>query len=121
MNRRQFTKNIATLLTEMVEAGDMPVMDYVLRSAEEQNRLFQKGVSGCDGYKKKSRHQSGKAMDIYLVKTRKDGSVYVDYNWTDTEKCNKWHKRWVELGGRKMITFKNRRGHLIEDKCHFEG
>jgi len=121
MNRRQFTKNIATLLTEMAEAGDMPVIDYALRSAEEQNRLFKKGVSGCDGYKKKSRHQYGKAMDIYLVKTRKDGSVYIDYNWTDREKALKWHIRWQELGGKKMITFTNRLGHKIEDRCHFEG
>ena len=121
MTRRQFTENISKLILEMCEDGDEPVYNHCLRSAEEQHRLFEKGVSGCDGYKKKSRHQSGKAMDIYLVKTRKNGSVYVDYNWTDREKALKWHNRWVELGGRKMITFKNRHGHKIEDRCHFEG
>ena len=36
-----------------------------LRSAEEQQILFKKGVSKCDGFKLKSRHQSGKAIDIY--------------------------------------------------------
>jgi peptidoglycan L-alanyl-D-glutamate endopeptidase CwlK len=36
-----------------------------LRTAEDQNELFTKGVSKCDGYNKKSRHQTGKAFDIY--------------------------------------------------------
>lgn len=121
MNRRKFTKNIAKLLIEMVEAGDMPIIDYCLRSAEEQNRLFNKGVSGCDGTVKKSAHQFGKAMDIYLVKERANGSVYIDYNWKDEEKAIKWHKCWEELGGKKMIKFKNRLGHIIEDRPHFEG
>ncbi len=121
MNRRQFTKNIAKLLIEMAEAGDMPVTDYCLRSAEEQKRLFQEGVSGCDGYIKRSKHQFGKAMDIYLVKLNSKGDPYVDYNWTQEEKALKWHKRWVELGGRRMIVFKNRLGKQIEDRCHFEG
>ena len=39
--------------------------DGGLRTAERQNELFKKGVSKCDGYKKKSYHQTGKAFDIY--------------------------------------------------------
>lgn len=35
------------------------------RTAEEQHVLFEKGWSKCDGYKKKSYHQSGKAVDVY--------------------------------------------------------
>ena len=35
------------------------------RSAEEQKSLFDKGFSKCDGYVKKSRHQSGNAFDVY--------------------------------------------------------
>jgi len=121
VNRRQFTKKVAQLLTEMVEAGDMPVIDYCLRSAEEQKRLFEKGVSGCDGTFKKSAHQYAKAMDIYLVKINSKNRPYVDYNWTQEEKAIKWHKRWEQLGGKKMIKFTNRLGHIIEDRCHFEG
>lgn len=121
MNRRTFTKNIAKLLTEMEEAGDMPIIDYCLRSKEEQRRLFDKGVSGCDGTIKKSAHQSGKAMDIYLVRKKSDGGIYVDYAWDDEEKKLKWHRRWEELGGKKMIIFKNRNGKIIEDRPHFEG
>ena len=121
MNRRQFTKNSAKLITEMVEAGDMPVIDYVLRSAIGQKEMFDNNVSGCDGYIKKSAHQFGKAMDIYLVKLNSKGNPYIDYNWTDDEKAYKWHKRWQELGGKGMIIFTNRLGHKIEDRCHFEG
>lgn len=36
-----------------------------LRTAEEQNGLYMKRVSKCDGYIKKSYHQTGKAFDIY--------------------------------------------------------
>jgi peptidoglycan L-alanyl-D-glutamate endopeptidase CwlK len=35
------------------------------RTADEQNLLFKQGVSKCDGFNKKSYHQSGNAFDIY--------------------------------------------------------
>lgn len=36
-----------------------------VRNAAEQAELFDAGLSKCDGYKKLSRHQSGKALDFY--------------------------------------------------------
>lgn len=36
-----------------------------LRATEEQNKLYQDGVSKCDGYTDKSYHQTGKAFDVY--------------------------------------------------------
>ncbi|MEZ8808947.1 M15 family metallopeptidase [Vibrio atlanticus] len=36
------------------------------RTAEEQNALFKKGASQLDGYSKKSRHQSGHAIDFVV-------------------------------------------------------
>ena len=36
-----------------------------LRTAEDQYKLFKDGKSKCDGFKKKSYHQSGKAFDIF--------------------------------------------------------
>lgn len=36
-----------------------------LRTAEHQNKLFKAGKSKCDGYKDKSYHQSGNALDFY--------------------------------------------------------
>ena len=38
-----------------------------LRTAEEQNQIFKKGHSKCDGYNKKSYHQSGNAVDVIPV------------------------------------------------------
>jgi len=35
-----------------------------LRTAEEQHELFKRGASQCDGYEKKSRHQTGLAVDV---------------------------------------------------------
>ena len=37
-----------------------------LRTAEMQNAIFKKGNSRCDGYKKKSYHQTGKAVDCHF-------------------------------------------------------
>lgn len=43
------------------------------RSAEEQNKLFKDGVSRCDGYDKKSYHQSGLAVDVAPFVNGKQG------------------------------------------------
>ena len=39
--------------------------DGGIRTSERQNFFFKKKVSKCDGYNKKSYHQTGKAFDIY--------------------------------------------------------
>lgn len=39
-----------------------------LRSAEDQNAYFRKGLSRLDGYVKKSLHQEGLAVDFQLFK-----------------------------------------------------
>lgn len=36
-----------------------------VRTALEQRELFSDGKSRCDGYDKKSKHQSGQAMDFF--------------------------------------------------------
>lgn len=36
-----------------------------LRTSEEQKKLFDEGKSRCDGFTRKSRHQSGRALDFY--------------------------------------------------------
>ena len=36
-----------------------------LRTADDQNKLYRQKVSKCDGYKRKSYHQTGNAFDIY--------------------------------------------------------
>lgn len=41
--------------------------DGGLRTAEQQNALFFKKVSKCDGYNTISEHQKGTAFDIFLL------------------------------------------------------
>ena len=42
-----------------------------VRSAEQQKELFDDGASRCDGFIKKSYHQSGKALDLVPYKNGK--------------------------------------------------
>jgi hypothetical protein len=129
MTRRLFTKNLAILITEMVSDGNEPILDHVLRSKEEQLRLYSKGrtlcsdgtwidsnpsqiVTKCDGVKRPSAHQKGEAADIYFVVTRPDGTVFIDYDYKYTsDLAIKYHKRWEELGGKPMLEW---------DKPHYE-
>jgi len=105
MTRREFTDKITQLLREMIDAGDEPIIDYALRSAEEQNRLYRMGASKCNGYTNKSRHNVGLALDIYLVKDDK-----AQYSW-EFSKAIKWHNRWMEISGSKEW--------IHWDSCHF--
>lgn len=108
MNRREFTKKISRLILQMVNDGEHPIFDYCLRSSEEQNRLFEKKLSKCDGYKKKSNHQLGRAMDIYL--TDKNGNAL--WEWND-KKALYWHSVWAKnYGGSPIIRW---------DAGHFQG
>ena len=102
-DRIEFTRSLVLLLTQMIEEEEFPIIDFVKRSAEEQKRLFQEGLSKCDGEKIRSRHQDGKACDIYFIENGnvvepQKGHIY-------------WHIQWEELGGRPMIEW---------DRGHFE-
>jgi hypothetical protein len=105
MNRVDFTNYICTLLGMMINAGERPIIDFVKRSDEEQNRLYRLGLSKCDGHTKISRHQRGKAMDIYWV-DEMTGTL------TEPRKgFEYWHEKWEHMGGQPMIEW---------DKHHFE-
>lgn len=76
MNQRSLDrlKGVKQILVDiLVEASkDSPYPFEIppfggLRTAEEQNGLFLKKVSKCDGYKNKSEHQKGSAFDIFLL------------------------------------------------------
>lgn len=80
MSKRSIERleGIDEILIEIVKEGikdspyDFGIPNHGgLRTSEEQNTLFKKGVSKCDGYKKKSYHQSGKAFDIYAYVDKK--------------------------------------------------
>jgi len=99
----------------MVSEGDRPVIDWALRTAEVQKILFDKGKSKCDGYIKKSAHQFGIAIDLYLCDDK--GHIIFDTDKPENEFYKKrmlyWHSVWDKnFEGDKRI---------IWDMPHFEG
>ncbi len=104
MTRVEFTVNIVALLHQMILLGEHPVIDFVKRSNEEQKRLFDAHLSQCDGVDKRSRHQDGKAMDIYFI----EGEQVVDPSMGFAH----WHDLWQQWGGSPEISW---------DRSHFEG
>lgn len=60
-----------------------------LRSAERQNELYKKGYSELDGYKHKSAHQLGLAVDIVPYVKGKGGALW---------KLKGNEAEWLELG-----------------------
>ena len=113
MNRLTFTKEICKLILQMIYEGENPIMDWLLRTAEVQNVLYQKGQSKCDGYINKSAHQFGKAIDIYFPDI---DDVDKDQNKDELISPKKgfeyWHEQWELRGGKPMIEW---------DGGHFEG
>lgn len=107
MTRRQFTSNLASLLQYMENEGDAPIIDFVKRSPEEQLRLFKEGKSKCDGVKNVSKHQIGRAADLYLVD---ESGQIIDWSKVP-DKSTKYHTFWTEMGGRMVIEW---------DRGHFE-
>jgi len=117
MNRREFSKNISTLILRMIADGNSPIIDYVLRSTEEQKRMFAQGLSKLDGVNKLSAHQKAIAADIYFVVTNPDLSVEVDFNCDKTADLQrKYHDIWVSMGGKPIIE-----SPTFRDLDHYEG
>lgn len=64
-----------------------------LRTTEQQQKYFKAGNSQLDGIKKKSKHQLGKAIDVYYV------------GWKNTDSAN--DPRWTKLINAFRIAGKN--------------
>lgn len=119
-------EGVERILADVVrEALSNSPIDFMIadhggvRTAEEQNSLFKKGASKCDGFHKISKHQTGDAVDIVPIvegKTTTDnvnaycivaGSILstakrrgVDITWGGTfnsKKWNGWDKGHFEL------------------------
>ena len=81
------------------------------RTAEEQNELYLKGVSKCDGYEKVSMHQLDRARDLVIVDDK--GNPINDYG--DHPQYQVLGDFWESLGGRWGGNFSN-----FRDIFHFE-
>jgi len=84
-----------------------------MRSAEEQNHLFHRGKSKCDGYRLKSNHQTGNALDVF---------AYVNGQAS-------WEREHLAVIACAMLQAANELGHKLEwgglwksfvDMPHFE-
>lgn len=65
-----------------------------VRSTEKQRRLYKQGKSKCDGVLNISKHQEGKAIDIY----------YVGWKNTDSPNDVRWAKliKTFKFAGKKL-------------------
>lgn len=107
-----------------------------LRTAEVQNHLYKKGRSRADGYKKKSYHQTGLAIDLVPWINGKftwaNAAAFLEIrklmfeSWKDMAKENKVPpKTYLHWGGFWSAKDKNRDGiqqpnELGWDAPHFE-
>ena len=108
MTRIEFTENLGKLILAAKEKGYDIVLGWVLRDDETQRRLFNAGLSGCNGTTKISAHQIGKAADIYIIEDKKISN--------DKDKYDDLHQIWSGFGGKPMIKLKSG-----WDMGHFEG
>jgi D-alanyl-D-alanine dipeptidase len=65
----------------------------LFRTAEEQKKKYDAGLSDCDGVKNRSKHQDGLAVDVAVYNP--DGSV----EYKDVEKYRPLGDFWKNVGG----------------------
>ena len=107
MTRVEFTEKLARLILRMRTERENPILDFVKRTAKEENRLYEEGLSKCDGYRIKSAYQSGRAADIYFLDPEASGNI------TDSKHGYLyWHSVWEKMGGKPTIPW---------DQGRFEG
>jgi len=101
--RTDFTTALAKLISLGNKRGMELILDWTLRDAHTQQWMFDRGLSECDGTKKRSKHQFGLAADLYVLVDRVISKQLDDYEWL--------HDQWEKLGGNDRI---------IWDMGHFE-
>ncbi len=118
MTRSKFTEALSNFLY-IIHHEFYPDFQFILhtvhRSLAEQHLLFKKGLSLCDGRKIRSKHQDGKAADLYAVK---DGKLLGD-NYTKI--YSDLHEIWEDdYNGRQTIMWTGEDGRIVIDWGHFE-
>jgi len=85
-----------------------------LRTAEEQKKLYKAGKSLCDGYKKISKHQLGRAMDIVIIDENNNPV------WEETLEYEILGDLWKKLGGTWGGDWYKEGKTKFNDQYHFE-
>lgn len=89
-----------------------------IRTDREQHDIFKEGNSKCDGYKIKSYHQSGNALDV----------IPVDKGYKNTRAMNyfanlmlvTWQEMLIEGSAKGLMTWGGTFGSQGWDKPHYE-
>lgn len=80
-----------------------------LRSAEQQKALFDQGLTNCDGTKRRSSHQDGRALDAVL---ERDGATLplndpaydiMGALWLSLDPLNVWGGAWLMPNGSRDV------------------
>jgi len=112
--RIKFIHLLGRLLAYISSISADVIITAFYRSSDEQNALYQIGrtkpgkiVTNCDGYKKKSKHQLWRAVDLAVVE---NGEI----KW-DSPVYDELGEFWDSVGGIWGGNFSG-----LPDKCHFE-
>ena len=84
------------------------IITHVYRTAEEQKKLYNLGLTDCDGYNTRSKHQDWLAIDICIIKDN-------ECVWDRTPEYEALGDEWKEMGHTWGGDFKSR-----DDVYHFE-
>ena len=84
------------------------------RTIKEQQKMYERGVSRCDGVNNKSKHQLGKAIDIMVYDENGKGTWKKDY-YIEVAKAFKQKAKELDINIRWGGDFKS-----IVDMPHFE-
>ena len=107
VRRIEFIRDLSHLLSYAESFGIELLFTSFHRTDEQQADLYAKGrtksgkiVTHSDGKIKRSKHQDWEAVDLCIVKTREDGSTFLEWNRTpDYEKLGDYWKNKGHVWG----------------------
>lgn len=104
----KFARSVSKLLVYATN-NDIDILAISLfRTVAQQQAMFAKGVSRCDGVRSISKHQLGRAIDIVILR---GGSII----WDNIPEYTQLGEYWESLGGRW-----GGRWSKLNDIYHFE-
>ena len=111
IERVKFNQKFAMLTLHAMVNGINFICTSYSRTPAEQNALFKRGRSKCDGYENISYHQRDRARDIAII----DGNGLIVNDYGDHPDYAVLGEVWEALGGRWGGNFES-----FRDVFHYE-